>query len=223
MQKQALRRSLKGVFVVLGCLAIPAALTAFKQPDFNGEWNLNWDRSDDPREKLREAFGPRGQRRGGFGGRRGGYGGSRGGYGGPGGGVGGPTSPGGRSRGGRGGPQGRMGGMLQPAETLTIRLNDPEFHLESSDDRVTTLFTDGRDIEQQGPGGEVLRSSTHWEGDRIVSVSETPRGGKLTRTYEVSPDSSQLLLTLRIDNSRFGKPVKIRYVYDRLKTDVVTP
>ena len=116
-----------------------------------------------------------------------------------------------------------MGGVLQPAETLTIRLNDPEFHLESSDDRVTTLFTDGRDLEQQGPGGEVLRSSTHWEGDRIVSVSETPRGGKLTRTYEVSPHSSQLLLTLRIDNSRFGKPVKIRYVYDRVETDVVTP
>ena len=41
--------------------------------------------------------------------------------------------------------------------------------------------------------------------------------------YEVSPDSSQLLLTLRIDNSRFGKPVKIRYVYDRVETDVVTP
>ncbi len=59
--------------------------------------------------------------------------------------------------------------------------------------------------------------------DRIVSVSETPRGARLTRTYEVSPDSSQLLLTLHIDNSRFGKPVKIRYVYDRVKTDAVTP
>lgn len=65
------------------------------------------------------------------------------------------------------------------------------------------------DSSESTPSGE-------WQGSQYVVTSQGDRG-KTTRTYALSQDSSQLILTTRIDSPRFNQPVTFRYVYDPVK------
>ena len=53
-------------------------------------------------------------------------------------------------------------------------------------------------------------------GDGRVSF-EGPRGGLMNRTYELSSDGKQLIVTSKIQTPRMDQPVSIRFVYDPAK------
>ena len=181
-------------------------------PSLAGNWTLNKDQSDDPREKMREAMG-------------GGGGGGRGGYGGAGG--------GGMGSGGRrgGGGQGQ-GDMLADFSQLTIVETPTSAKVTGSSGRMLAIYdssnpsasvnssragnsNDSGDSGDSGRGGRQMEpASASWQGTQLVAATRGRRGGSTTRTYELSADGKQLYVTTKMDNPRLQQPVTFRFVYD---------
>jgi hypothetical protein len=175
-----------------------------------GAWKLDRDDSDDPRKKMQESRGSQGN---------GGYGGNRrmgGGY--PGGGY-----PGGGGGGRRMGSQGesdedrqKMQELFNPPNTLTVAeaKKDIEVDLFDDQERKRALFTDGHKL-QKSKDANYQEIAAHWDGSRLATDEKNPRGGKMSRTYELSYDGTQLYETLHMTVGRSNTPLIIRYVYDQ--------
>jgi hypothetical protein len=171
-----------------------------------GRWKLNRDDSDDPRKKMEDARNNASSRRSGSGVSIGGFPvGGRGGYG-----------------GGRGGEsdadQQRLQEVVAPANSLMLAqkdAKDPEVDLTDDQNRKRALFTDGRKIEKPDSKDDSYEEiAARWDGARLVTDEKGPRGGKMSRTFELSYDGTQLFETLHLVTGRSNTPLDIRYVYD---------
>lgn len=192
----------------------PAPNTAAQQPEIQprtlifGAWKFNKDDSDDARKKMQGARGS--DRRGGGGG-----GGVR-----MGGGIPGMGGYGGHRRGGQEdeSDQERQGmqELLSPARTLSLAeaKKDAETDLFDDQDRKKAFFTDGRKL-QKSKDDKYQEIAAHWDGARLVSDEKSPRGGKMSRVFELSPDGKQLYETLHMTMGRSNTPVVIRFAYDQ--------
>ena len=173
-----------------------------------GAWKLNRDESDDPRKKVQDARDANGGRGGG------GRGGVRLGIPGMGGG------PYGGRRGGGGNESDadreQMQEVLTPARSLTVAEARKDVEVDVFDDQEhkTALFTDGRKL-QKSKDNNNQEIAAHWEGNRLVTDEKTPKGQKMSRTYELSYDGTQLYETLRLTRGRSDSQVSVRYVYDQ--------
>jgi hypothetical protein len=190
----------------------PSAPTPESQPRVEtrtsifGRWKLNRDESDDAQKKIEEARTTRGS-------------GSRSGSG---------VSIGGFPIGGHGGYGGRGGEsdedrqrtqeFIAPANSLTLERKDsqnPEVDLTDDQNRKRALFTDGRKIQKPDSKDDSYQEiSARWDGSRLVTEEKSPRGGKMSRTFELSYDHTQLYETLRLTTGRSNTPLDVRYVYD---------
>jgi hypothetical protein len=168
-----------------------------------GAWKLNRDESDDARKKMQDAR----RTSQGSGGPR----------------MGGPfpgNGPYGRRRGGMGGENdGDRQGMqeiLSPSRSLNIAEAKKEVEVDVFDDqqRKSAFFTDGRKVQKpKDPNNQQI--AAHWDGNRLITDEKSSRGGKMSRTYELSDDGLQLWETLRVPAGRSSTPMNIRYVYDQ--------
>jgi hypothetical protein len=169
-----------------------------------GAWKFNRDESDDPRRRSDD---DRGSNNGGYGGRRGG-----GGY--PGGGY-----PGG-GHGGYGGPRGesdderqKMHELLSPPSTIAISMTGAEVDMLDDRDRKRAFMTDGRKLKKS-KDDNYQEIAAKFDGNRLISDEKSPRGGKMSRTFELSADGRQLYETLHMDSGRSNRSVDMRFVYD---------
>jgi hypothetical protein len=182
---------------------------------FAGQWNFNASQSDDANDKIREAERNARMARGGGGyPRGGGYPG--GGY--PGGGY--PRGGIGVGRGGmgRGAEASAINGedletLARDAQTLTIARNGDQFSISDDQGEAHTLYADGKK-HKEDDGGRKVTYKTQWDGDRLVSEHKLGSTGKLTETYELSPDGKQLFITSKLESSKLSGPLTIRRVYD---------
>jgi hypothetical protein len=169
-----------------------------------GAWKLNRDASDDPRKKMQDA-------------RRASGGGSRGGVR-----MGIPGMGGGPYGGHRRGAEDsesdqdreRMQALLAPSNSLTLLQKDAEVDLIDDQNRHTAFFTDGRKLDKsKDPNNQQV--AAHWDANRLVTDEKNPRGGKLSRTYELSYDGTQLYETLLLPAGRSTSQLSVRYVFDQ--------
>jgi hypothetical protein len=169
-----------------------------------GAWKLNRDESDDPRKRRQDSGGSNGGSGGGYGGRRGGTG---GGY--PGGGHGG--------YGGRSGESDeerqKMHELLTPANAMTLSMTGAEVDLVDDQNRKRAFMTDGRKL-QKSKDENYQEISAKWDGNRLATDEKNPRGGEMSRTFELSYDGRQLYETLHMTSGRNNTPLVIRFVYD---------
>ena len=192
----------------------PAKAQALKPPvqprtSILGAWKLDPDDSDDPRKKMQDARGGESS------GNNGGYGGGRrmgGGY--PGGGY-----PGGRrsaSPGESDDDRQRLQELFTPARSLTLAeaQKDVEVDVFDEQSRKRAFFTDGRKL-QKSKDSNYQEIAAHWDGSRLATDEKNPRGGKMSRTFELSYDGTQLFETLHLTVGRNNTPLVIRYVYDQ--------
>ena len=182
------------------------------KPNLAGTWKLNADQSDNPMEKMREAQQQSGEQPGG---RRGGFGGGGGGFGG-GGGNGGGGFGGGQNGNGRQGGGGRRGGMQAMAQ-LVIEQTPTSAKVTESSGRVIALYqanpeSNGSQSASANPDADP--PVAQWQDNKLVTTVQMPNGGTTTRSFEMSPDNKQLIVTTKIDIKRFKEPVNIRQVYD---------
>lgn len=188
-----------------------------------GTWKLNRDQSDDPRQKLEQASsgGGGGWGQGPSSGGGGGWGGW-GGWGGPG-----MGRRGGSNQTGRPIPEGSAVDMSDFSQ-LTIEQSDSNAKVTGASGRVLAQYSSdaanaSSDKNDKGAAKKSKDSSNapaaaHWEGDRLVTTVDGPRGVRNTRTYELSSDGRQLYVTTRLESPRFNRPVSIRFVYDQARS-----
>ncbi|HTS11619.1 MAG TPA: hypothetical protein VMH00_05840 [Candidatus Limnocylindrales bacterium] len=175
------------------------------KPNLAGTWKLNQDQSDDPRAKMREAMGNSG------GGSE--QGGSEQGGGGMGGGR-------GMRRPGRG--PGGGGGMMAEWQQLTIEQTDAGVKVNGATGRLlatTEKQAQSTDDNSGGMGRSFPPAEAQWQGSQLIATSHGFGGGTTTRTFELSPDGKQLIVTSKIENQRFNQPVTYKQVYDPGKAD----
>jgi len=134
-----------------------------------------------------------------------------------------PGVGGGPYGGRRGGSQGesdedrqRMQEVIEPPRSLMLADAKKDAEIDAFDDqqRKTAIFTDGRKLEKSKDANN-QEIAAHWDGNRLVTDEKTPRGQKMSRTYELSYDGAQLYETVRLTRGRSGSQVSIRYVYDQ--------
>ena len=188
-----------------------------------GEWKLNAELSEDPREKMRQARGDGGGSPGGGGGGGGWGGGGRGGGGWGGGGHGGGGGWGGGGHGGRGsgggGGQGTspsqtsLRSMLFTASQITVANLDPEVTILDPQGEVRHLHADDKAYKDES-GTEV---KAKWDGGHLVVETKTDRGSS-KETWTVGSDPRRLTVQVQIKRS-FGGEVSVKRVFDPATPD----
>lgn len=179
-------------------LQAPIEAPAQELRAFAGTWERDPERSDDPEEKMQEAFQKMREQR------------SRGG-GPPGGGPGGPPGGGGLGRRGRGGG---MPGLGRAADEIHVEVEGVEFRIDDGE-RVQIYFLDGEKHRRELPDGTKLETVSRRQGSRIVIEEKLDRG-KIERKIELGGDERTLVVTTTIRLERMKDPVVIRSVYDRV-------
>jgi hypothetical protein len=178
--------------------------TSSSKPNLAGQWTLNKDQSDDPRQKMQQAMGNDGN------------GGDNGGGG------------GGHHGGMRGGGQGHGGGMMMnDFSQLTIAQTETSVKVTGASGRVVAAYPAEQPTSKpssnsnNGEGEHGERQYTppvaKWQGSQLVTSNEGPRGGSMNRTYELSSDGKQLIVTSKMQTPRMDQPISIRFVYDPAK------
>ena len=101
-------------------------------------------------------------------------------------------------------------------EVLTVAEAKKDVEVDVFDDqeRKTAIFTDGRKL-QKSKDNTNQEIAARWDGNRLVTDEKTPSGQKMSRTYELSYDGTQLYEMLRLTRGRSNSQVSIRYVYDQ--------
>ncbi|MGC1108189.1 MAG: hypothetical protein WA876_16790 [Candidatus Acidiferrales bacterium] len=191
-------------FILMGVLlwpvVSPVTAAADQTTNLAGTWKLNKDKSDNPRQKMREAMG---NSQGGQGG-GGGYG---------------------QRGGGHGGPRGNM---MDEFNQLTIVQTGSDVKVTGSSGRTlavlpadTSSNPDANSNADSNANGQYAppAPTVHWQDNQLIAEVQGRRGGKTTRTYELSPDGKQLYVTTRMENQRFSQPVTYRLVYDPVKSN----
>lgn len=202
-----------------------SAAQAAAKPNLAGTWKLNTDDSDNPMQKMREAQQDSGGQMGGGGGRRGGFGGGGngpggGGFGGGGGQNGGGDQNGSGDQNGENQQGGRRRGGMQAMAQLVIEQTPTSAKVSDGSGRVMALYLAPSEKENSSPatnasnGGANNPPAALWQDNKLVSTQQMRNGGTTTRTYEISADKKQLVVTTKIENKRFKEPVTIRQVYD---------
>lgn len=208
----------KNTTLVLALAAAVAAappLAAVDLPNLSGAWQLNKDQSDDPQKVMQDARSSDGG-----GGRSGGFSG-----GGMGGGMG-RHHGGGGSRGGSGDSSSSGSGGFDERqaalETLQIDHKDPSLSITDAAGRARTLYTDGRKTEEEHSYGGTTAVTASWKDGHLEVVSKPESGAKITETYAVAADHSQLTVTTKVEGGRRGS-YTIRRVYDAAKPGSARP
>jgi len=110
----------------------------------------------------------------------------------------------------------RMQEVLNPSRSLTLAEAKKDVEIDMFDDqeRKSAFFTDGRKL-QKTKDSNSQEIAAHWDGNRLVTDEKSPSGRKMSRTYELSYDGTQLYETLQLTRGRSDSQISIRYVYDQ--------
>jgi protein-disulfide isomerase-like protein with CxxC motif len=111
----------------------------------------------------------------------------------------------------------KMQDVVNPVQALTLAeaKKDVEVDMFDEQQRKSAFYTDGRKL-QKTKDSTSQEIAAHWDGNRLVTDEKTPSGRKMSRTYELSYDGTQLYETLHLTQGRSSSTVSIRYVYDQV-------
>src|SRR4029077_4468234 len=104
--------------------------------------------------------------------------------------------------------------LFTPPRAVTLSMTGAEVDVVDDQSRKLAIMTDGRKL-QKSKDDSYQEIAAHWDGTRLVTDEKNPRGGKMSRTYELSYDGTQLYETLHMTVGRNNTPLVIRFVYDQ--------
>jgi hypothetical protein len=180
-----------------------AGVLALEMPNLSGKWRLNRDASDSPEKVLRESPAD-GRSAGGFHG---------GGMGHGGGGHRSRSAPPSDDGGSSSNDTGFLRDFLGHSQTLEIRHQEPLLSITDSSGRERVLYTDGRKIEKEHSETGTTKVRAFWKDGRIEVTSVPDKGPKVTETFAMTADRTQLTVATTIARRR-GGDVTIRRIYD---------
>jgi hypothetical protein len=201
--------------LVSALIAVPG-LAALELPNLSGKWYLNEDASDSPDAAARDS-------------QESGSGSSYRGGGGGGGGMG-MGRHGGGHHGHSGAPSddGRVSedgsplrDVFQRTQILDIKHEEPRLSVTDAAGRERVFYTDGRKVEEEHSYGGTTKVTARWKDGHVEVTSAPEKGPKVTETYAVTADHSQLTVTTIFQGGR--RDVTIRRVYQTTPPTRVVP
>ena len=114
------------------------------------------------------------------------------------------------------------GDWFSALDTLVIRHIEPSLTITDAAGRVHALTTDGRRTEEERFHGGTTAVTASWKDGHIEVVSRPENGSKITETYSVTADRSQLTVVTKIEGAR-GPAFTIRRVYDAVQPGAPKP
>jgi hypothetical protein len=103
--------------------------------------------------------------------------------------------------------------LLSPPSTLSVSMTGAEVDMLDDRDRKRAFMTDGRKL-QKSKDDKYQEIAAKFDGNRLITDEKSPRGGKMSRTFELSADGRQLYETLHMDSGRSNRSIDLRFVYD---------
>lgn len=88
---------------------------------------------------------------------------------------------------------------------------------ESSNGRVIALYqanSEQNNSQASANSGANEPTPAQWQDNKLVTTIQMPNGGATTRSFEISPDAKQLIVTTKIETRRLKEPITVRQVYD---------
>ena len=107
----------------------------------------------------------------------------------------------------------KMHELLTPPADITFSMTGAEVDLKDDHDRKRAFMTDGRKL-QKSKEDNYQEIAAKWDNNRLVTDEKGPRGGKMSRSFELSPDGRQLYETLNLKMGRNNTETSFRFVYD---------
>lgn len=109
--------------------------------------------------------------------------------------------------------------MMEDLSQLTIEQTDSTAKIVGASGRVLALYSDSKPGDNSTPsaGDSDNPPAAKWQGDQLVVEMPGRRGGKMTRTYTLSPSGDQLYVTTQMEGGRLRQLVMFRFVYDPVK------
>jgi hypothetical protein len=107
----------------------------------------------------------------------------------------------------------KMRELFTPARAITLSMTGAEVDLVDDRYRKRAFMTDGRKL-QKSKDENYQEIAAKFDGNRLVTDEKNPRGGKMSRTFELSYDGRKLYETLHMTTGRNNSPLVIRFVYD---------
>jgi hypothetical protein len=187
-----------GLSLSIGVVALPRFASGEGRPsepaasvDLSGRWAYNAGLSDDAREKMRQGRERPNGRPGG----------------------GGPMGP----------PPGAEGddvrqsmrAVFEPAEELAIAQSGTEIVIEERFGRTRRLHPDGKKYKTDNGASEI---ETAWKEGKLRVETKRTRGGGVVETWELVPDGSRLIVSVKIAPG-FAPAVELKRIYDRAPRD----
>ena len=135
----------------------------------------------------------------------------------------------GMGRGGHGGRHGRSGApsddgrvsedgspltmsdAFERSQILEINHEEPKLSVTDAAGRERIFYTDGRKVEEEHSYGGTTKVTARWKDGHVEVTSAPEKGPKVTETYAVTADHSQLTVTTIFQGGR--RDVTIRRVY----------
>jgi hypothetical protein len=77
-----------------------------------------------------------------------------------------------------------------------------------------TYYADGKKHEEKDASGKKISTKSVWEGKSLVAESRLSPSEKLTESFRLSQDGSQLYVKTRFETSSLEEPLSIRRVYE---------
>jgi hypothetical protein len=97
---------------------------------------------------------------------------------------------------------------------MSFSMTGAEVDLQDDHDRKRAFMTDGRKLKKS-EDDNYQEIAAKWDGSRLVTDEKSPRGGKMSRSFELSSDGRQLYENLHIESSgRSSRSLDVHYVYD---------
>jgi hypothetical protein len=193
----------------IASVLVPTAAAALELPNLSGKWYLNKDASDSPDAATRDSDG--------FGSSSGS--GNRGGGRGHGGRHGHSAAPSGDGRVSEDGSP--LRDAFQRTQVLEIKHEEPRLSVTDAGGRERVFYTDGRKVEEEHSYGGTTKVTARWKDGHVEITSTPEKGPKVTETYAVTADHSQLTVTTTFQGGR--RDVTIRRVYITTPPEQLAP
>ena len=107
-----------------------------------------------------------------------------------------------------------MHDIMEPATHLVVTVTDGAVTFVDADGRSRRFMTNDKKEKHQIQSG-TLETKTRWDGVQLRQEIEPGGGRKLVRTFSISPENHQLIVTTtREGGDSDRRPPPMRVVYD---------
>lgn len=105
--------------------------------------------------------------------------------------------------------------LFRQADTLRVEQSDIQIVMSEPGRATDVFYPDGKEHERDACGDITVTDRAAWKGGALRIERRFGRGGRITESYETSPDVLTLTVTARMEFRRGGDTIEVKSVYEK--------